>query len=196
MLQQRGWQVIGIEPNPGAAARARERLGTGAVRQSPFERTGFEAASFDLITLWDVLDHLQSPPSALHTLRSWLRPGGLLVLGVFDLTSWDARLFGRAWLGWDAPRHAYLFPKKALRGMLQEAGLEVVAARSFYGGYGSFVTSLDTLLQERLGATWGGCFLQRLAGMRLWRYLLWPYFRLAEWTGRGPIRTYFCRLAP
>lgn len=195
MLQQRGWQVVGVEPNPGAAARTRERLGAGAVHERPFEQATFEPTSFDLVTLWDVLDHLQSPPSALLTLHGWLQPRGLLVLGVFDLASWDARLFGRAWLGWDAPRHTYLFPEETLRAMLKQAGFEVIATRSLYGGYGSLVTSLDTLLQERLGASWAGRVLRRLVGMRIWRYLLWPYFRLAEWAGRGPIRTYFCRPA-
>ena len=191
-LRQRGWTAAGIEPGPAAAARARARLGEAAVQAVPLEEAVLPAGTYDLITLWDVLEHLADPAAALRRLAGALRPAGLLAVGVPNLESWDARLFGPSWIGYDAPRHLYLFPDAILRAMAAGAGLSVAATRCFYGDYGAWILSLDTVLRERCGERPAGRLLRRLAGLRPWRYLLWPYFRLAEWADRGPIRTYFC----
>jgi 2-polyprenyl-3-methyl-5-hydroxy-6-metoxy-1,4-benzoquinol methylase len=105
MMQARDWQVSGIEPNLEAAARASQRLGPQAVWRNHLEEAQYPANTFDLSTLWDVLDHVQDPLEALRKMKIWLRSEGLLVVGVPNPGSWDARLFGHAWLGWDAPRH-------------------------------------------------------------------------------------------
>ena len=189
MMQQRGWRITGIEPDPQAAGHAWQRLGTGAIRQARLEEVSFPEASFDLVTLWDVLEHLYDPPQTLRRLASWLSPEGVLALGVPDPESWDARWFGRFWNGWDAPRHLFIFPEKVLEAMSAAAGLQVVGSACLYGDYGSFILSLNFLLREALAAP----ALWWLANLRLWRYLLWPYFRLAEWRGRGPVRTFLCR---
>jgi 2-polyprenyl-3-methyl-5-hydroxy-6-metoxy-1,4-benzoquinol methylase len=194
-MQRRGWAVAGIEPDPPAARQAQQRLGNAAVQVAPFEEASLPEGSYDLATLWDVLEHLPDPPAALGRLALALRPGGVLALGVPNLDSWDARLFGPSWIGWDAPRHLYLFPDPLLRTMLAAAGLPVFATRCFYGDYGAFILSLDLALEGRCGTGRAGRTWRRLAGLRPWRYLLWPYFRWAEWLNRGPIRTYFCRRA-
>lgn len=196
LLWRHGWSVSGIEPSAAGAAQAARRLGPGVVQGLPLEAAALPERSFDLITLWDVLEHLPDPPAALVRLSRALSADGLLVLGVPNLDSWDARLFGRAWIGWDAPRHLFLFPDGQLRAMLAAAGLTVTATRCFYGDYGAWILSLDLALRERWGTRPAGAALRRLAALRPWRYLLWPYFRLAEWCDRGPIRTYFCRPAP
>ncbi len=191
ILRRQGWDVAGIEPNPRAAQQARARLGTEAIQVVSLEEASFPPATFDLITLWDVLEHLVDPLSALRRLAAWLRPGGLLALGVPNLESWDARLFGPAWIGWDAPRHLHLFPDSTLRKMLATAGLSILVTSCLYGGYGPFLLSLDFALQERYGEK--GRLLRRLVALRPGRYLLWPYFFLAERLGKGPIRTYLCQ---
>ncbi len=194
LLQEKGWQVAGLEPGPRAAALARRRLGTDAVQNLPLEQAEFAPWAFDLITLWDVLEHLRDPRAALERVRPWLRPGGVLAVGVPNLSSWDARIFGPHWIGWDAPRHLYLFPEATLRAILLQAGFAVLEARCLYGGYGALLLSLETMLAER---SWGrlGRRLHRVISTRPWRYLLWPYYRIAEWAGRGPVRTYLCRPA-
>lgn len=191
ILRRQGWDVAGIEPNLRAAQQVQARLGAEAIRTISLEEASFPPNTFDLITLWDVLEHLNDPPAALCRLAGWLRPGGLLALGVPNLESWDARLFGPFWIGWDAPRHLYLFPDSTLREMLVASGLSILAAPCLYGGYGPFILSLGFALRERYGEK--GHFLRRLVALRPGRYLLWPYFRLAEILGRGPIRTYLCR---
>lgn len=192
IMQQQGWEISGIEPHPPAAARAQARLGAAVVQTAALEEADLDGP-YDLVTLWDVLEHLPDPVAALERLAGALRPGGYLALGIPNLESWDAHLFGRSWIGWDAPRHLYLFPDATLREMLAAKRLQVVAVRCLYGGYGAFILSLDTALRERYGDGPAGRRLRRLAALRPGRYLLWPYFRLAETAGRGPVRTYFCR---
>ncbi len=191
ILRRQGWDVAGIEPNPGVARQAWTRLGTETIQATPLEAASYPPATFDLITLWDVLEHLDDPPAALHRLAGWLHPGGLLALGVPNLESWDSRLFGPVWIGWDAPRHLYLFPDHTLRAMLAAAGFSILTIACLYGGYGPFILSLDFALRERYGKK--ATPLRRLIALRPGRYLLWPYFRLAEALGKGPIRTYLCR---
>lgn len=190
ILRRQGWRVTGLEPNPQAAEQARRRLGAEAVQRAGLEEASFPQGSFELITLWDVLEHLENPPAALRRLSGWLHPDGLLALGVPNLESWDARLFGPAWIGWDAPRHLYLFPDATLREMLAAAGLFVLESPCLYGGYGPLILSLDFALQK-YGEK--ARLLRHLVALRPGRYLLWPYFFLAERLGRGPIRTYLCR---
>ncbi len=191
ILQRQGWDVAGIEPNLRAAQQARARLGAEAIQAISLEEASFPPGTFDLITLWDVLEHLDDPPAALRRLAGWLHPAGLLALGVPNLESWDARFFGPAWIGWDAPRHLYLFPDSILREILAASGFSILATLCLYGGYGPFILSLDFALVEHYGEK--ARLLRRLVALRPWRYLLWPHFRLAEALGRGPIRTYLCR---
>ena len=187
-MRKLGWEPWGLEPHAQAADRARQKLPGSPILSAPIEEAEFPDSSFDLITLWDVLEHLPDPLTTLEKLARWLRREGLLALGVPHLESVDARLFGRHWIGWDAPRHLFLFPRSTLRQMAARAGLEVIAHGCVYGDYGAFLLSLETVLQARnLDKA------RRLAQLRLWRYLLWPYFRLAERCDRGPVCTYLLR---
>jgi hypothetical protein len=80
-----------------------------------------------------------------------------------------------------------------LLAILEETGFQALATGCWYGSYGSLIASLDYVLQERLATSSLSRLLRWVIALRLWRYLFWPYFRLAEWAGRGPIKTYFCR---
>ena len=77
--QSRGWQPIGIELSPVAAAIARERYGL-TVYSDPMSLTQLEA--FDLITCWHVLEHLHEPVSFMHELATALKPQGVLAIQV------------------------------------------------------------------------------------------------------------------
>jgi SAM-dependent methyltransferase len=136
-----------------------------------------------------VLEHLPSPRAGLSQIRQWLRPGGHLFLSVPNLESWDARLFGSRWIGWDAPRHFWLFPRAVLERLFAETGFEVVGRRSILGGRGAFQLSWE-FWSEEVGLP--------VAGRRFWAvlsYLLWPYRKLEYALNRGPILTWVVRKA-
>ncbi len=147
-MQQAGWDVVGIEPNLNAADYARRRFGLqiyiGTLRQ-----VGLPSAAFDVITLWDVLEHLPTPWADLVEVHRLLKDNGLLVIRIPNLESLEARLFGPFWLGWDLPRHLYLFPRRALVAGLSELGFTVEEFRCIAGSYSAFLLSLQFFLEDR-----------------------------------------------
>jgi len=140
-----GWQVQGIEPLEKAAKIAREHYHLDVIA-STLDAAPLEGESFDVITMWDVLEHLPNPKSTLYKCQEFLKPGGLLVFSIPNLKSFDRYLFGKNWIGWDAPRHFNLFTESTLDQLLEITGFEPVDKRCILGGKGAFLLSLDQVL--------------------------------------------------
>jgi SAM-dependent methyltransferase len=110
-----------------------------------------ELGSFDVITLWHVLEHVARPVPLLERLVSLLRPGGVLVVSVPNFRSWQSRLFSGSWFHLDPPRHLVHFDRETLEECLRRAGLEIVAERRFlpeYGSSGWVQSALNRLLPQ------------------------------------------------
>ncbi len=74
------WEAFGCEISTQAADFAREKLGLKNINAGLVEEAGYEPASFDIITLWDVIEHLADPDSFLKHLHSLLKEGGILFI--------------------------------------------------------------------------------------------------------------------
>ena len=94
----------------------------------------FQAARFDVVTMWHFLEHDYEPLRSLRTARGLLRPGGRLIVEVPRLDSRTFEWFGDRWPGLQAPQHTALFDRAHLVAMTRAAGLEVVD----YLPYGAF----------------------------------------------------------
>lgn len=141
-MQRSGrWQLSGLEPTSSAAAYVRRRLGI-PVDGQVFEQSGFAPASQDVITMWHVLEHFMSPMRALQKAWELLKPGGYLVFSIPNYESLGRGLFGSYWIGWDLPRHLFIFPRFVLRRMLDSCGFRVVDDRCFLISYFTFGHSL------------------------------------------------------
>ena len=186
IAQEQGWRVQGIEPIDKAAQLARDYYGL-EVFTSSLTTADIPPSSFDVITMWDVLEHLPSPKLALR--RSWelLKPGGIVVFSIPNLTSYDRFLFGKNWIGWDVPRHFNLFTQQTIRRLLAATGFEQNDSRCILGGKGTFFLSLDNFLEQK--KLWTGLrkFYPLLSA------LLWPYRQFSYIVNRGPIITYAIR---
>lgn len=178
-MRRWGWETLGVEPNPVASAYARERLGLEVIT-AELETAGLSEAAFDVVTLWDVLEHVPNPRQTLAEVARVLRPGGLLVLSLPNVESVEARLFGRYWAGWDQPRHLALFPRPVLIRLLDEIGFTGTEITAFTGHHGTLVLSLDFWLGEKVPQPRLRAFLAGLA--RSWpaRALTWPYYQVAN----------------
>jgi SAM-dependent methyltransferase len=120
----------GLEVSPAAAAAAREQYGL-TVHAGDVDTADFPDGSFDLVTLFHVLEHLPRPLEALAKIHRWLSGGGMLLVQVPNLASWQFRWFGRRWTGIDIPRHLIDYAPKTLADLLRRAGFES-APPTFY----------------------------------------------------------------
>ena len=122
-LRSRGWEVCGTERTEAMAATARDRYGIRMYVDPEGPQAGHDR--FDLIILFQVLEHLSDPVAALKRAAALLGDGGRIVVGVPNRASWQAA-FGRgAWFHLDVPRHLVHFTPTALAATAAQAGLRV-----------------------------------------------------------------------
>lgn len=103
---------------------------------------------FDVITLWDVLEHIHNPKQMILNLKPFLKSNGFLVLRLPNLDSLDSKLFKRFWAGLDAPRHYYVFSEESIKKLLHDLGFNIKSINQNIGGYLNFITSIEFWLNE------------------------------------------------
>jgi 2-polyprenyl-3-methyl-5-hydroxy-6-metoxy-1,4-benzoquinol methylase len=121
-----GWETWGIDPSRWAVEQARAR-GLNAVAGT-LASANWQAGSFDVVTMWDVIEHVTDPLEELCQAWRVLRPGGLLVVHTMDIDSWFARVMGSRW-PWLMEMHIYYFSRRTLGVMLEKAGFHVLQAQ-------------------------------------------------------------------
>ena len=126
LLRTKNWEIVAIEPNENAATYVKSKFSV-PIFQSHFDDIDFENGSFDVIVMWYVLEHLPQPISDLRLAYKLLRTNGWLVFSIPNVDSWEAKVFGKYWAGWDLPRHLYLFPRPLLHEILESIGFQVVS---------------------------------------------------------------------
>src|SRR6266540_1930934 len=122
----KGWRAEGVEPSRWAAEVARSR--GLAVTCGTVEDLEAELESYDLVTLWDVIEHLPDPSAELGRLGTLLRPGGLIAISTMDVDALVARVLGRNW-PWYMQMHLYYFSRRTLARLVENAGYDVVEVR-------------------------------------------------------------------
>lgn len=121
-----GWSVTGIEPSPRLCQVAAERLQRrGRIINAVLEQADVEPASFDALTLWDVLEHVVDPPAFVARCGELLKSGGFLFAKTPDVESLQARLMGKRWPLYLAEHLSY-FTRRSLRICGERANLPVV----------------------------------------------------------------------
>ncbi len=123
---QHGWDAWGLEPSQWAVAQAQAR--GLRVAQGTLDTASLPEAHFDVVTMWDVIEHLTDPRGALDQVYRLLKPGGLLVAHTIDVDSLFARLMGPRW-PWLMEMHLYYFSQRSLRAMLEKCGFQVLSDR-------------------------------------------------------------------
>jgi 2-polyprenyl-3-methyl-5-hydroxy-6-metoxy-1,4-benzoquinol methylase len=120
------WELYGIEMSPEAAKKAVTRSGAqvfvGDVLSAPFE-----PESFDVITCFDVLEHLYNPRQVMTKVREWLKPDGVFYVLVPNIESAESRIFKTYWYGLELPRHLSHFSPKSLKRLAEIVGLRELA---------------------------------------------------------------------
>jgi 2-polyprenyl-3-methyl-5-hydroxy-6-metoxy-1,4-benzoquinol methylase len=121
VAHEQGWEARGVEVSAYAAEYARSRLGLDVLTGTLAE-VKQPACTFDLITFWDVIEHVRDPLETLTLAYDLLRPEGLAIISTGDISGLTARFYGRRWALLAPPGHLFYFSRKTLFSMLRRAG--------------------------------------------------------------------------
>ncbi len=125
-MQSLGWRVKAVEPDAGAAQKARQGHGL-EVNEEAWLATSNE--QFDCITMWHVLEHVHALKQRFTQLWNLCAPGGYVLIAVPNPQSVDSKHYGPFWAARDVPRHLCHFPPHMLRKRMEQEGFEVVATK-------------------------------------------------------------------
>ncbi|RAK63267.1 methyltransferase [Hymenobacter edaphi] len=120
--KEAGWQIAGFEPNDSARRLAEQNTAQPIAHG---ELSQFAPASFDVITLWHVLEHILDLNATLEQLVTLLKPDGILVIAVPNAESPDAQYYREQWAAYDVPRHLYHFTAKTVGRLLGKHHLQL-----------------------------------------------------------------------
>jgi 2-polyprenyl-3-methyl-5-hydroxy-6-metoxy-1,4-benzoquinol methylase len=127
--RRRGWDVYITDVSDLAVVESREHFGLNGFISAP-DKLSVKPGAFDLITFYDVIEHLSHPLDLLKDIRKALRPQGLLHLTTPNAKSLSARILGKFWFHLRPNEHLIYFTPETLTTMLQRAGFEVVKIKS------------------------------------------------------------------
>lgn len=123
VAQKAGWQAMGVEPSDWAATVAQKR-GLNVIVGTQ-DAPALSGKRFDVITMWDVIEHVDRPSEEMAKAYHLLKPGGWLVLHTMDINSLTAKVMGSRW-PWFMDMHLHYFSQKSMAQMLAKNGYEVV----------------------------------------------------------------------
>jgi SAM-dependent methyltransferase len=144
-----GWQVSGVEPVALACRKARSS-GLSVVR-GKLSEAGFPDETFDVVTLWHVLEHVCDPTINLQEAHRILRSNGTLLLAVPVMDSLLRRWFGTDWVEWDLPRHTFLFSRQTMHAFLQKTSFALLSIHAPFSEYRVLQMSLTNWASEHVG---------------------------------------------
>lgn len=124
---QRGYAAQGVELSQETGQYARDHMGL-PVFIGTLNDAGYSDQSFDIITLWDVLEHVPDPVEFLTDIKRILRPDGILAIQSPNIQSSMVSLLGERWNWWTIPDHIWHFSPNALQRLLTTCGFKVAVA--------------------------------------------------------------------
>ena len=150
-----GWQITGIEPSEKPKSIAINK-GISFAK----DLTELKNNSFDVITMWHVLEHVPDLEFQIKELKRLIKPTGTIIIAVPNFNSFDAHYYGKFWAAYDVPRHFWHFSKTAIQKLFANENLKLVTVLPMK--FDSFYVSL---LSEKykngkmnfIKAFWIGC---------------------------------------
>lgn len=145
---QRGWDTTGLDVSPLATAYAREKLGLNALTGT-FENITLPENHFDVVTAWDVIEHVLDPGKFVKKAFAILKPGGLLMLGTPNVGSLASRLRKEKWIHLRPPEHIFFYDPASLEKLLLLA-FQSVAVEQHYPPYSRIQANLKAVTKRIL----------------------------------------------
>lgn len=120
----KGWRVVGIEPNDQARVIANKKTNNSVYKTDHLLH--LDNHSFDIITLWHVLEHLPNLEEHIAVFKRLLKPNGTLIIAVPNYKSYDAKIYKTYWAAFDVPRHLWHFSKESIKILMETFNMNVV----------------------------------------------------------------------
>ncbi|WP_106793704.1 bifunctional 2-polyprenyl-6-hydroxyphenol methylase/3-demethylubiquinol 3-O-methyltransferase UbiG [Aquimarina sp. Aq78] len=118
--KNKGWRIEGVEPNNQAKELAKQK----GIDLKP-ETANLDSKSFDVITMWHVLEHIPDLQLQIRELRRLLKPNGFVIIAVPNFKSYDAKQYNSFWAAYDVPRHLWHFSKTSIQKLFEEENLKL-----------------------------------------------------------------------
>ncbi len=170
LMKENGWEVEGVELSVKTASYAREELGL-TVFNGRLEDAGFRDESFDVVTLWYVMEHLKKPMKVLFDVHRILKKGGLIIVRVpnsnidIDRTLAKFGKFGKRFFLINPPRHLFDYTPRTISLMLEKAGFSGI---NIINGIPRSTGSIMELIRRHIWY-WMSCIIFFITGGRLIR---------------------------
>ena len=171
--KSRGWIVKGIEPNEKARSLSSKK-------GVPLEEDIFvlKDHSFDVITMWHVLEHVPDLEKQIEEISRLLKKNGLLVIAVPNFKSYDAKIYDEFWAAYDVPRHLWHFSRNAIKNLFHPKGFGLIKEEGL-----SFDSYYVSILSEKyrsgsklsFSAVWNG-YLSNKKAQKTGEYSSIAYF--------------------
>ena len=164
-MQEKGWEVTGLEPDETARRVALTDHRVGLLEMD--QLFDLPPDSFDAITLWHVLEHVHDLHPYLERLKTLVRRSGRIFIAVPNYTCYDAEVYQAFWAAYDVPRHLYHFSPDAMESLLTQHGLQLQYSQPMWydslyismlsekyrgGGHGNTVKAVMTGLLSNMKA--------------------------------------------
>ena len=133
--KNQNWDILGIEPNDKAKGIA---VGKGIKFGDTIEK--LESNSFDVITMWHVLEHVPDVEHQVAELKRLLKPSGTIIIAVPNFKSYDANHYKGFWAAYDVPRHLWHFSKTAIEKLFDKQNMNLEDIKPMW--FDSFYVSL------------------------------------------------------
>lgn len=127
VAQQNNWNISGIEPNEQARQIANQKTNNSVFDSEQLVK--FKNHSFDVITLWHVLEHLPNLEQQVLTLKTLLKENGTLIVAVPNHKSNDAKHYKNFWAAYDVPRHLWHFNQDSISKLFGLQNMQVVKTK-------------------------------------------------------------------
>jgi 2-polyprenyl-3-methyl-5-hydroxy-6-metoxy-1,4-benzoquinol methylase len=125
LAEEAGFEPFGIDISSYAFSEAKKR-GVTNIKLGELSQVGFSKKSFDVICLFDVIEHFQDPRAQLNQANKLLKDDGILIIETGKLESFFARLLGKHWYFFAPPQHLFIFGLSQLKTLLSQCDLQVV----------------------------------------------------------------------
>lgn len=127
---EQGLSVYGVELSTEAASKTRQRHKN--IFNGPLENAKYQDSFFDVVAIFDLIEHVLDPDITIKEIHRIVKPGGLIIFTTPDISSWHARIMGKYWYQINPHQHLFYFSPHTMKKILEKNGFTVVEIKKNY----------------------------------------------------------------